>query len=58
MSVLTSSRDVEHLYPQWRNILEKGHTVAAIRNIEAGKLWKTVDQFGGGKVLPGATGGT
>jgi len=35
MSVLTRSRDVEHLYPQWRNILEKGHIIAAIRNIEA-----------------------
>ena len=90
-SVLTSSRDVEHLYPQWRNVLEKGHIIAAIRNIEAlaaaaksptviaslrdelgrdvqgekavevvyqaGKLSKTVDQFGVGKVTPGATGG-
>jgi hypothetical protein len=24
---------------------------------QAGKLWKTVDQFGVGKVLPGARGG-
>jgi hypothetical protein len=86
MSVLTSFRDVEHLYPQWRNVLEKRHIIAAIRNIEAlaaaaksptetvyllfgnllnisdllrnaGKLSKTVDQFGVGKVPPGATGG-
>ena len=34
-SVLTSPRDVEQLYPQWRNVLEKGHIIAAIRNTEA-----------------------
>jgi len=34
-SVLTSPRDVEHHYPQWRNVLEKGHIIAAIRNVEA-----------------------
>jgi len=35
MSVLAGSRDVEYLYPQWRNILDKGHVIAAIRHIEA-----------------------
>jgi hypothetical protein len=35
MSMHPSSRDVEQLYPQWRDVLEKGHIIAAIRNIEA-----------------------
>jgi glycerol uptake operon antiterminator len=31
----TSIRDVEQRYPQWRDVLEQRHIIAAIRNIEA-----------------------
>ena len=29
-----NSRDVEHLNPQWRDVLEKRHIIAAVRNEE------------------------
>src|SRR4051794_13793756 len=35
LSMHANSQDVEQLYPQWRHVLEKGHIIAAIRNIEA-----------------------
>src|SRR5207244_5396595 len=35
MSMSNSVRDVEQIYPQWRNVLEKRHIIPAIRNIEA-----------------------
>jgi glycerol uptake operon antiterminator len=35
ISMRANSRDVQLLYPQWRDVLEKRHIIAAIRNIEA-----------------------
>jgi glycerol uptake operon antiterminator len=35
MNISTNSREIEHVYPQWRDVLEKRHIIAAIRNIEA-----------------------
>jgi glycerol uptake operon antiterminator len=30
-----SSREIEQIYPQWRDVLENRHIIAAIRNIDA-----------------------
>jgi glycerol uptake operon antiterminator len=35
MSTSTKAREVEEIYPQWRNVLEKTHIIAAIRRLEA-----------------------
>jgi glycerol uptake operon antiterminator len=35
MSVSTNSREIEQIYPQWRDVLDKRHIIAAIRNVDA-----------------------
>lgn len=35
MSVSSNSRDIEQIYPQWREVLEKRHIIAAVRNMDA-----------------------
>jgi glycerol uptake operon antiterminator len=35
MSVSAFAREIEQVYPQWRDVLENGHIIAAIRSIEA-----------------------
>src|SRR4051812_44694915 len=35
MGISAISREIEQVYPQWREVLEERHIIAAIRNIEA-----------------------
>ena len=35
MSTSAIAREIEQVYPQWRDVLEKRHIIAAIRNIDA-----------------------
>src|SRR5487761_2320915 len=35
MSVSSNFRDIEQIYPQWHEVLEKRHIIAAVRNMDA-----------------------